>query len=86
MKIIINKSTKLVKYNLENDIQVIIGARATAVNNSDGSPLFIISDLRLENADVVEDVDNVPEDWAGNKYIYEGGAFTLSPDWVGPEL
>jgi len=29
-------------------------------------------------------VTNAPDDWTGNKYFYDGAAWTLNPDWIDP--
>lgn len=81
MKTIIENSTGLSKYLLDDDAVVTM----TDENITVGSPAeFIIADLNSGNATLTENVTDAPEDWAGNKYTYDGTAWTLNPDWIAP--
>ena len=80
MKTIVEKSTNLSKYMLDD-------AEAVALNANDiviGNPVdFIISDLNASTVTVYEGV-TAPADWIGNKYTFDGTEWTLNPEWVDP--
>ena len=47
-----------------------------------GSPAkFIIGNLGSSNSTLVENVTNVPSDYYGDKYDYDGGTWTKRSDW-----
>jgi len=82
MKTIVETSTSLSKYLLEDDVTIT----ATATEITVGDPAqFIIGDLNTGNATIIENVTDAPADWAGNKYTYDGTTWTQNPDWVDPE-
>ena len=82
MKTIVETSTGLSKYLLEDDVQVVSNAGNIVV----GSPVkFIIDDLSSENSTVTENVNNAPSDWSGGKYFFDGSTWTLNADWVDPD-
>jgi hypothetical protein len=80
VKTIVEKSTNLSKYMLDD-------AEAVALNANDiviGNPVdFIISDLNASTVTVYEGV-TAPADWIGNKYTFDGTEWTLNPEWVDP--
>lgn len=81
MKTIVETTTGLSKYLLEDNVSLDI----TAENIVVGQPAkFIIADLNSSNTVVYESV-TAPEDWAGNKYTFDGSAWALNPDWVEPQ-
>ena len=82
MKTIVETSTSLSKYLLEDDVTIT----ATATEITVGDPAqFIIGDLKTGNATIIENVTDAPAEWAGNKYTYDGTTWTQNPDWVDPE-
>jgi len=82
MKTIVETSTGLSKYLLADDVVIT----ATADNITVGDPAqFIIADLNSGNTTITENVTNAPEDWTGNKYTFDGTAWTANPDWVDPD-
>ena len=82
MKTIVETSTSLSKYLLDDDVTIT----ATATEITVGDPAqFIIGDLNTGNATITENVTDAPADWAGNKYTYDGTTWTQNPDWVDPE-
>lgn len=82
MKTITENSTGLSKYLLDDNVAVTMSADNITV----GDPAkFIIGDLNSGNATLTENVENAPEDWAGNKYTFDGTTWTLDPNWVDPE-
>lgn len=74
MKTIIELETQLSKYVFENDALIVFK------DDSIETPIFIISDLNTSNAKMFENV-NPPNDWIGNKYLFNGVDWTLNPDW-----
>lgn len=82
MKTIVETSTNLSKYLL-NDDEIVI---ATDDHIVVGDPVkFFIADLNQKNAIVYEGV-NAPADWFGNKYTFDGNEWSISPNWIEPEL
>jgi thiamine pyrophosphokinase len=77
MKTLIENSTKQSKYIWADDAVVTVNEAVTV------TPNFIVGDLNSTNATLVENV-TPPEDWAGCKYLYDAGAWTLNPQWVDP--
>ena len=82
MKTIVETSTKLSKYLLEDDVYVSMNSDDITV----GAPAqFIIGDMSNNTATLHTDVTNSPTDWIGNKYTFDGTTWTQDPDWVDPE-
>lgn len=82
MKTIVETSTSLSKYLLDDDVTIT----ATATEITVGDPAqFIIGDLNTGNSTIIENVTDAPADWTGNKYTYDGTTWTQNPDWVDPE-
>jgi hypothetical protein len=49
-----------------------------------GDPVtLIIADINTENGKVYQNV-TPPEDWEGNKYLFDGATWTISPTYVEP--
>jgi len=83
MKTIVETSSGLSKYLLADDVTIT----ATADNITVGDPAqFIIGDLNSTTVTVTDNVTNAPDDWTGNKYLFDGTTWTLNPDWVDPTL
>ena len=90
MQLIVETSTNIVKYSLpDTDTISMIGPD----ENQDflrpmlavrGSKDFNIGDLSLATTTIHEDVTDVPDDWTGNKYLYDG-SWTENPNFVDPE-
>lgn len=73
MKTIVEKSTNLSKYLLEDSVSVVMGEDNITV----GDPAqFIVGDMTNSTATLHTDVSNVPEDWTGNKYTFNGSTWT----------
>ena len=82
MKTIVEISTKLSKYLIEDDVYVSMNSDDITVG---APPMFIIGDMSSDTATLHNDVTNSPEDWVGNKYTFDGTTWTQDPDWVDPE-
>jgi hypothetical protein len=82
MKTIVETSTGLSKYLLADDVALAVTATKITVGNP---AEFIIGDLNSSNTTITENVTNAPSDWIGNKYTFDGTAWTIVEDWVDPE-
>jgi hypothetical protein len=75
----------LTKNNLS--IYLFDDAEPLAITASEitvGSPAkLIIGDCNASNTVLHENV-TAPEDWYGHKYLFDGTAWTLNPNWVDP--
>jgi len=79
MKTIVTNSDNASRY-VEEDSQTIT---LSADNIVIGDPAEnIICDLNNTNSTLYTDVTNVPEDWVGKKYLFDGTTWTLNPNWV----
>lgn len=73
MKTIVETSTQLSKYLLEDNIYVAM----TESNIAVGDPVqFIIGDLNNVTATLHTSVSNAPENWEGNKFTFDGTDWT----------
>ena len=82
MKTIVETSTGLSKYLLEDDVEI----SATPESITVGDPIqFTIADLNSETVTITDNVTNAPSDWAGNKYTFNGTKWTANPNWVDPK-
>ena len=82
MKTIVEKSTKLCKYLIADDVAITATADNITVGNP---PQFIIGDMNSSTATITENITNAPSDWAGNKYKLTGTTWSANPDWVEPD-
>ena len=46
------------------------------------TPDFIIGDLNSTNCTFIENITDAPEDFSGDKYLYDGVNWTLNPDYM----
>jgi len=74
MKTLIHTETKRSKY-IWNDNEII-----TFGTDRVHTPGYDIGDLNASNAQLIENV-TPPEDWVGNKYLYDNGTWTIDPAW-----
>ena len=89
MQTIIESASLLSKYIIDDGVAVEIGQKEIRVGNPDSLD-YIIADLNLGNAALIEGLESVPDDWAVNKYTYDvnrsaSDQWKLNPDWVDPE-
>lgn len=76
MKIIREVDTNIVKYG--GHAEYLVEQTGTTVKNSRGAILFVVCDMKTDTCDLLE-VENLPEDFIGNKYKYENNSWELNP-------
>ena len=82
MKTIVETSTGLSKYLLADDVAIT----STADNITVGDPAqFIIGDLNSGTVTITDNVSNAPDNWAGNRYTFDGTNWAANPNWVDPD-
>jgi hypothetical protein len=83
MKTIVEKSSGLSKFVLSDDVTV----KATKKHITVGTPAqFIINDMNSTTATIINNVTNTPEDWTGNKYLFDGSNWSINSEWVDPSI
>ena len=83
MKIIVEKETELVKFLLD-DLVEIHPTPDHIMLNRDGKDILKIACHNEDDCQVYRNVENAPDDYMGNKYTYEDGEFTLVDGWTDP--
>ena len=78
MKTLVENSSKLSKFIFEDADVVTMEERRIVC------PKFIIACHNQNDSTMYEGV-TPPDDWAGNKYTFDGTSWTLNPDWKSPE-
>ena len=82
MKVIVKNDGNVVKF-AEDDSTTIT---STTDSITVGDPAEnIILQLNSTNATVYENVTDVPDDWVGNKYCYDGTTWTQNANWKNPD-
>ena len=91
MKILVEKDTKLAKFCLYDDQKVTLNKKTdmhgiTVLNRNSTSVEFYVSDgIACDETYIVyEDVTDVPEDYVGNKYKYDGTSWTKNENYYDP--
>jgi len=87
MQTIIESRSLLSKYIIDDGVAVEIGQKEIRVGNPDSLD-YIIADLNLENAALIEGIESVPDDWDVNKYTYDvsrsaSDQWKLNPEYIG---
>ena len=77
MKTLVHAKNNLSAYIWADDFPV------TVTENMTLTPEFNIGDMNSTNSVMFENV-TPPDDWAGCKYLYDAGTWTLNPNWVDP--
>ena len=81
MQVIVERATQISKFSYE-DSEVI---SATHTNIIVGDPTTLtIWDLNCDNTNIYKDVKDVPSDFIGDKYLYDGYKWSANPTWVDP--
>ena len=66
----------IAKYAFEDSDELqILGTKIIA-------PDFIIGDLNIANCILYANIEDVPQDFAGDKYLFDGEEFDPNPDYV----
>lgn len=87
MKTIVETSTKLSKFLLADDVEIVSTTENITVGNPQASnPAYRIGCHSSEDTTIYTNVTNVPSDWYGNKYTFDGTTWTIVPNWVDPRL
>ncbi len=73
MQVIVSLGDNLAKYVLP-DATPVVETQTTLV-----LPEFTIGDLNTANTLIFEGVEDVPGDWCGNWYAYDGLVWTMVP-------
>lgn len=79
MKIIVEKSTNVVKFLLENTDEVALTATTLHLITAN----TIVPHFNSNNVKLIENVES-PEDFKVNKYKYINGAYQLISNWEPP--
>ncbi len=82
MKTLVNTSTKISKYLMEDSVPVHIGSNYTSIKNSGTNHIW---DLKSDNTILYQNITDAPSDWANGKYKYDGETWTKNPDYVEPK-
>jgi hypothetical protein len=88
MKTIIENESKISKYLLTDESTILQLPNQISVvvkNGLNVEDVFTIADMNENNSTVFSNI-SAPENWTGNKYIYDNNQFILNPNWVEPEV
>jgi hypothetical protein len=81
MKIIIRAETNVALYAVEDDQPVSLEADRVTLGDPEW---LIIGDCNINNCAVLQ-ADTIPGDWTGGKYLFDGKAWQVNPDYVEPQ-
>jgi len=82
MKTLVFNESRNSPYIFEDDKNITIEENRITVGEED-NPDFYIGDMNSSNATLYEDVE-VPEDWQGNRYTFDGSNWTEIEGWLDP--
>lgn len=78
MKTLVTKDSAISKYVLQDDVVVVMHPDRVVV----GDPfMYVIGDCNSNNVVLHFNV-TPPEDWVGNKYLFDSGSWTPNPDFI----
>ena len=83
MKTLTFNDTGRSPYIFRNDKNVVVGLDNVLVGD-ESNPDFYIGDMNSSNATLHLEV-TPPEDWAGNKYTFDGSSWAAISGWVDPK-
>ncbi len=73
-------------YMFDDSKEIIRESDKTTINDGDGNPELIISDVNSNNSNVYKNV-SAPEDYFGWKYTYnEADGWVAIEGWIDPRL
>lgn len=80
MKTIVRNGTNASLYLLSDETLIDVQSDRTLI----GDPLeLIVQDCNQSNVTVYEGVP-APDAWRGGKYLFDGQAWAINPEWVEP--
>ena len=81
MIILVTKNDNIVRYVFNDDTYVELNT----TNIKIGNPLeFVIGDMTSASSNKYEQVFDVPSDFFGCKYKYDGASWSTNPEWTPP--
>ena len=73
-------------YLFDDSKEIVREGDKTTINDGNGNPELIISDVNTNNSNVYENAQ-LPEDYFGYKYFYNDvDGWVAVPGWVDPRL
>ena len=82
MKTIVKTADNVSRFIVEDDVVI----NSTSINISVGNPVkYTVWDLNKDNITIYTDITDVPDDYKGGKYCFNGSAWTSNPSWSAPE-
>ncbi len=78
MKVICFADNNLAVHAFPDDIDIFVSPMGIQVGNP---ARLIIADMGSDNAKFYERVE-LPQDYIGAKYFYDGASWNLNPDWT----
>lgn len=86
MKILVENSSNLVTNVFSNDTSIELNAE-NIVLSKNGSEFLVIADQNSSEATLIENLENVPEDFFGRKYTYTiSNGWEQIEGWVNPNV
>jgi hypothetical protein len=82
MKTVVRNSDSVSIYLFNDNEVLIIGSDNMIVGYP---PKLIVNDCNENNVTLHSNLD-APADWIGEKYLLQGGEWTLNPNYVTPEV
>ena len=84
MKIIVDRTSSVVKYHLPDWAFINLTEQVAEISDSeDREPSLFFPDINSSNAVTYDNVD-LPGDYRDNKYTYNGTVWTMVEGWVDP--
>ena len=81
MIILVTKNDNIVRYVFNEDTYVELNSSNIKI----GNPLqFVIGDMTIANTNKYTQVSDVPSDFFGCKYKYDGASWSANPEWTPP--